>query len=70
MAQPTVNPRRDGPLVIEGPVTLIAADGTAEVAERLFLCRCGQSANKPHCDGTHKRNGFRAAGVEPPPRKS
>ena len=26
--------------------------------EEMYLCRCGESANKPYCDGTHMRNGF------------
>ena len=43
-----------------GVVTLIDADGNETVLERprLSLCRCGQSATKPLCDGTHKTNGF------------
>lgn len=67
---PSVVPRRDGPLVLEGAVTLVDADGTAQVVDRLFLCRCGASATKPHCDGTHKRIGFQAPGVAPPERSS
>jgi CDGSH-type Zn-finger protein len=67
-ALPTVTARRDGPLVIEGLVRLVSADGTTETAERLFLCRCGQSAVKPRCDGSHKRVAFTAEGEEPPPR--
>lgn len=67
---PTVTPRRNGPLVIEGLVRLVSDDGSAETTERLFLCRCGQSAIKPRCDGTHKRVGFTADGEEPPPRSA
>jgi CDGSH-type Zn-finger protein len=29
-----------------------------EVGEEYFLCRCGQSSNKPYCDDTHLRVGF------------
>ncbi|MFV0306469.1 MAG: CDGSH iron-sulfur domain-containing protein [Desertimonas sp.] len=66
----TITPRRDGPLVVEGRVSLVGADGTEETHERLFLCRCGASGNKPMCDGTHKRIGFEASGVAPPPRST
>ncbi|MCU1352633.1 MAG: hypothetical protein JWM05_1842 [Acidimicrobiales bacterium] len=62
-----VEVRQDGPVVITGRVELTAPDGTVlETTERVFLCRCGGSANKPYCDGSHKRNGFRAPGVVPP----
>ena len=66
----SVTPRLNGPLVVDGPVTLVGPDGTIEVTDRLFLCRCGGSSTKPRCDGTHKRIGFQAAGVAPPERTS
>ncbi|HEX2577708.1 MAG TPA: CDGSH iron-sulfur domain-containing protein [Aquihabitans sp.] len=67
-AAATVTPRADGPIVVEGPLRLTAADGTATTVERVFLCRCGASATKPLCDGSHKRIGFRADGVPPTSR--
>ncbi|MAX74907.1 MAG: hypothetical protein CMH66_14815 [Nioella sp.] len=30
----------------------------------MFFCRCGQSANKPFCDGSHKATGFSAPAEE------
>lgn len=55
----SVTVRTNGPLVIMGPLRVLDDDGT-EVAsgDRHFLCRCGNSGNKPFCDGTHKRVGF------------
>lgn len=50
-----------GPLWVRGGVTIVAADGeTYEVRNRVTLCRCGQSSNKPFCDGTHAHVGWRA----------
>ena len=49
----------NGPLFVEGKVTIKKQDGTEEVKEvKCHLCRCGHSANKPYCDGTHKKIGF------------
>lgn len=43
-----------GPLWLRGGIAVIAADGFAwEVRNRVTLCRCGGSKNKPFCDGTH-----------------
>jgi uncharacterized Fe-S cluster protein YjdI len=53
---------KDGPVKVTGGITLVAEDGTTERQERVFLCRCGGSARKPLCDGTHKRNGFTSSG--------
>jgi hypothetical protein len=50
----------DGPLFVTGGVAVARSDGEPfEVRNRVTLCRCGGSANKPLCDGTHKTNGFR-----------
>jgi CDGSH-type Zn-finger protein len=49
-----------GPLWLRGGIPVIAADGFAyEVRNRVTLCRCGASANKPFCDGSHFKVGFR-----------
>lgn len=43
-----------GPIWVRGGIPVISADGKAyEVRNRMTLCRCGQSANKPFCDGAH-----------------
>lgn len=64
-----VRPIHDGPLRIDGTVEVRSSGGDLlGRASQLWLCRCGESARKPFCDGTHKRNGFRADG-ELPPRK-
>lgn len=54
--------RQNGPLVIEGPVTIVDHDGNEFPLPTnkpvVALCRCGQSKNKPFCDGSHKTCGF------------
>lgn len=43
-----------GPIWVRGGVPVLSADGEAyEVRNRITLCRCGRSANKPFCDGSH-----------------
>ena len=49
----------DGPLWVSGGVEVAGADGEVlETRNRVTLCRCGQSASKPLCDGSHKEAGF------------
>jgi CDGSH-type Zn-finger protein len=57
-------PYQDGPLIIRGNFQIRGQDGTAIPAGRkvVALCRCGWSALKPFCDGSHARTGFRAGG--------
>jgi uncharacterized Fe-S cluster protein YjdI len=51
----------NGPLLLSGGVRILDTDGAVLYeGERAALCRCGQSENKPFCDGTHKKVGFRA----------
>lgn len=55
----TVN--NNGSLRIEGEFEIYDAAGNAyDLAGRtvIGLCRCGQSNNKPFCDGSHARCGF------------
>jgi hypothetical protein len=60
-AEVRVSPRPNGPLFLRGDVKITDASGeVARGATRVALCRCGGSANKPYCDGTHRSNGFRA----------
>ncbi|ONI61031.1 iron-binding protein [Leifsonia sp. ALI-44-B] len=51
----------NGPLLVRGPIDLVDGDGEPITQKRktVALCRCGVSAIKPFCDGTHKLIGFR-----------
>jgi CDGSH-type Zn-finger protein len=68
-----VTVRDSGPNRIQGPVTVVDVEGNVirqvPEGERLALCRCGQSQEKPFCDGTHKHiewvSVIRAADIGP-----
>lgn len=50
----------NGPLLVQCDVRLLQADGSEKhCAGPVALCRCGASANKPFCDGSHTRIGFK-----------
>ena len=55
----TLRIRENGPLTIEAELVV---DGVAAASPRATLCRCGQSATKPFCDGAHVAAGFVASG--------
>ena len=61
----TITVRQNGPYLVEGDdVKLVDWNGNQYLPVnrvRFALCRCGGSTNKPFCDGTHSRIGFRAA---------
>lgn len=49
-----------GPLVLRGGIRVEGADGESyEIRNRQALCRCGKSGNKPFCDGSHVKAGFK-----------
>lgn len=75
MADSKITVRNSGPLKVEGDnITICDQDGKVfGLAGRTIvsLCRCGQSANKPFCDGSHARVGFQSDVVAtelPPPK--
>ncbi len=63
----TVTPYPNGPLLVRGRVTLTRPDGSPIDPDRrtVALRRCGVSAIKPFCDGTHKLVGFRTEIEDP-----
>ncbi|MEO1992527.1 MAG: CDGSH iron-sulfur domain-containing protein [Pirellulales bacterium] len=71
----TIRCRENGPFVVEmpeqgsgNPVILRVTDAlgqpfaiTNKKKRAVALCRCGQSGQRPFCDGTHKSCGFEAS---------
>jgi len=56
-----IEPERDGPYKVRGNLEIIS--GTGRVVARVQnarLCRCGHSNNKPFCDNSHARVGFKS----------
>ncbi|HHC79931.1 MAG TPA: hypothetical protein ENK46_08605 [Flavobacteriia bacterium] len=50
----------NGPLLVEGALAIAKSDGTVEnKTKTTAFCRCGASANKPYCDGEHKKIDFK-----------
>lgn len=62
MDKPTITPRPNGPYLVKGAVRIVDADGKEfpVSGDTVALCRCGQSSNKPFCDGTHGKVGFQS----------
>lgn len=61
MSNITIQISKNGPLLIKEPVKVVDMATGNEVQIEKFpiaLCRCGQSATKPFCDGAHSRCGF------------
>ena len=63
MAATKITVMHNGSLRVEGDFELLDPEGKSfglAGRTKVTLCRCGQSANKPFCDGTHKTCGFSA----------
>jgi 3-phenylpropionate/trans-cinnamate dioxygenase ferredoxin subunit len=71
MADVSIRILKNGPLLVQGAIELLDADGNkvATDKETIALCRCGASTNKPFCDGTHSKIGFDAAASAVPESK-
>jgi CDGSH iron-sulfur domain-containing protein 3 len=71
MSDVVIRLRPNGPMVIEGPFKLVDQEGNVFPLPTdkplVALCRCGQSARKPFCDGTHKTCGFASVELAPKP---
>jgi len=56
-----IEPQPNGPLLVHGEIDVRLADGAVQRRPgSCALCRCGASANKPFCDGSHRQAGFQA----------
>ncbi len=62
MAAVTIKTLKNGPLSVKGALSVVDYKGNEYPAgeDAIYLCRCGQSKNKPFCDGSHSEVGFRA----------
>lgn len=57
----SITPKLNGPLQVSGNLEVVSGTGrTINRVTKTTLCRCGHSANKPYCDGSHARVGFKS----------
>ena len=62
MADVAIRALKNGPYEVTGGAAVTDQKRNAYTGQGdpIYLCRCGQSANKPFCDGTHTKVGFKA----------
>jgi CDGSH-type Zn-finger protein len=69
MPDTTIRCRENGPLLVDGPVIIVDHQGRrfpiSGDKPAVALCRCGHSAKKPFCDGSHRTCGFVAGELAP-----
>ena len=62
--RPSIDPKPDGPYLVKNLQRFSNRKGSIETRATMALCRCGGSANKPFCDGTHAKIGFSSAKLD------
>ena len=68
MNNATIKASRNGWYQVSGNFTLLDSAGKPYTTTGdIYLCRCGQSKNKPFCDSSHKAAGFESTVQAPPP---
>ncbi len=69
MTNVKITVRANGPYIVKGDIELFDTTGNPfpKSENGYALCRCGQSANKPFCDGAHGKIGFQADTPAPLP---
>jgi len=62
MSDVRIKTLKDGPYEVKGAPQLVDAKRNEFTLSEdpIYLCRCGHSANKPFCDGTHSKMGFKS----------
>ncbi len=68
MADTKIQVMDNGPILVTGSFEVVDADGNAFILDKegtAALCRCGQSKEKPLCDGAHRACGFQAGDKAP-----
>ncbi|MDC0262272.1 CDGSH iron-sulfur domain-containing protein [Planctomycetaceae bacterium] len=66
MSEVKVDLKPNGPILVSGPITLNDTQGNSyDLGGKaaIALCRCGATANKPFCDGSHNGCGFESQEV-------
>lgn len=59
-----VTPMQNGPYIVKNINHISNIKGQIDSGETVALCRCGASANKPFCDGSHQKIGFKSDKIE------
>ncbi|MGL4973626.1 MAG: CDGSH iron-sulfur domain-containing protein [Culicoidibacterales bacterium] len=65
MSKPSISVTKNAPYAVRGAKEIHTDHVALPLNETAFLCRCGQSQNKPYCDGSHARSHFNSTQQKP-----